>query len=143
VKVTDGDAAIAVKAHLPPPERRGFILIDPPYEQDDEARRAVQMLRDGCRRFATGVFALWYPVTGDCLSDQVVEQAQALGLAKMLKVELRVRKAVAEGGLAGSGLILVNPPWPLAEEFAVLGPALCDRLRQNDGAGWALDWLSA
>jgi 23S rRNA (adenine2030-N6)-methyltransferase len=142
VKVVEGDAAIAVKAHLPPPERRGFILIDPPYEVNDEARRAVQMLRDGYRRFATGAFALWYPVTGDRLSEQVAAHAKDLGLAKMLKVELLVRRAVPEGGLAGSGLILVNPPWPLADELAVLGPALRDRMRQDDGARWSLDWLT-
>lgn len=141
VKVTDGDAAIAVKAHLPPSERRGFILIDPPYEQDDEARRAVQMLRDGYRRFATGAFALWYPVTGDGLSEQVAAQAKKLDIAKLLKIELLVRRAAPDGGLAGSGLILVNPPWPLADELAILGPALCDRMRQDDGAGWSLDWL--
>jgi 23S rRNA (adenine2030-N6)-methyltransferase len=143
VKITEGEAAIAIKAHLPPPERRGFVLIDPPYEQEDEARRAVQMLRDGHRRFATGAFALWYPVTGDGLSDRVVAEAKALDLAKMLKIELRVREAVREGGLAGSGLILVNPPWPLADELAVLGSALRDRLKQNDGASWSLDWLTA
>jgi 23S rRNA (adenine2030-N6)-methyltransferase len=143
VKVSEGDAAIAVRANLPPAERRGFILIDPPYEQDDEARRAVQMLREGYRRFATGAFALWYPVTGDGLSDHLIEQARALGLAKMLKAELLVRQALPESGLAGSGLILVNPPWPLADELAMLGRALCERLRQNDGARWSLDWLTA
>lgn len=143
VKVTEDDAAIAVKAHLPPPERRGFILIDPPYERDDEARRAVQMLRDGHRRFATGAFALWYPVTGDGLSDRIVKEAQALAIPKMLKAELLVRKPVPEEGLAGSGLILINPPWPLADELERLGPALGERLEQSDGARWSLDWLSA
>jgi 23S rRNA (adenine2030-N6)-methyltransferase len=142
VKLTAGDAAIAVKANLPPPERRGFILIDPPYEREDEARHAVQMLREGCRRFATGAFALWYPMTGDGLSEAIVAQAKALGLAKMLKAELRVREVLPEGGLAGSGLVLVNPPWPLADELALLGPALRDRLRQNDGARWSLEWLT-
>jgi 23S rRNA (adenine2030-N6)-methyltransferase len=142
VKLTEGDASIAVKAHLPPPDRRGFVLIDPPYEQEDEARRAVQVLREGYRRFATGAFALWYPVTGDGLSEEIVAQSKALGLPRMLKVELRVREALREGGLAGSGLVLVNPPWPLADELAVLGPALCDRLRQNEGARWSLDWLT-
>ncbi|MGE3874746.1 MAG: 23S rRNA (adenine(2030)-N(6))-methyltransferase RlmJ [Parvibaculaceae bacterium] len=142
VQITEEDAAVAVKAHLPPPERRGFILIDPPYEQEDEGRRAVRILRDGHRRFATGAFALWYPVTGDGLSDHIVAQAKTLGLGKMLKVELRVREAMPEGGLAGSGLVLVNPPWPMADELAVLGPALRDRLRQNDGARWSLDWLA-
>jgi 23S rRNA (adenine2030-N6)-methyltransferase len=141
VTLVEGDAAIAVKAHLPPPERRGFILIDPPYEREDEARRAVQMLRDGHRRFATGAFALWYPVTGDGLSQLIAEEAQALAIPKMLKIELLVRKAVPGGGLAGSGLILINPPWPLADELAVLGPALCERLGQGDGAASSLEWL--
>lgn len=143
VMLVEGDAAIAVKAHLPPAERRGFILIDPPYEREDEARRAVQMLRDGHRRFATGAFVLWYPVTGDGLSEMIVQEAQALAIPKMLRSELLVRKAVPEGGLAGSGLILVNPPWPLADELAVLGPALRERLGQSDGAAWSLDWLGA
>lgn len=142
VSLAEGDAAIAVKAHLPPPERRGFILIDPPYEREDEARRAVQMLQDGYRRFATGAFALWYPVTGDGLSDRLGKEAQALAYPKMLKVELLVRKAAPEGGLAGSGLILVNPPWPLADELAVLGPELCARLKQTEDAKWSLDWLT-
>lgn len=141
VVLVEGDAAIAVKAHLPPPERRGFILIDPPYEREDEARRAVQMLRDGHRRFATGAFALWYPVTGDGLSDVIVKEAQALAIPKMVKAELLVRKPVPGGGLAGSGLILVNPPWPLTDELALLGPFLCERLKQGNGALWSLDWL--
>lgn len=143
VVLVEGDAAIAVKAHLPPPERRGFILIDPPYEREDEARRAMQMLRDGHRRFATGAFALWYPVTGDGLSQVIAKEAQALAIPKMLKIELLVRKAVPDGGLAGSGLILINPPWPLTDELAILGPALCERLSQSDGAAWSLDWLGA
>ena len=143
VTIYEGDAAIAVKAHLPPPERRGFILIDPPYELDDEPRRAVQMLRDGHRRFATGAFALWYPVTGDGLARLVAKEAQALAMPKMLKAELLVREVIVDRGLAGSGLILVNPPWPLADELNMLGPALCKRLRQDDGARWSLDWLSA
>lgn len=142
VSLAEGDAAIAVKAHLPPPERRGFILIDPPYEREDEARRAIQMLQDGYRRFATGAFALWYPVTGDGLSDRLGKEAQALAFPKMLKAELLVRKVVAEGGLAGSGLILVNPPWPLADELAALGPDLCARLRQSEDARWSLEWLT-
>lgn len=142
VMLSEDDAAVVVKAHLPPPERRGFILIDPPYEREDEARRAVKMLRDGHRRFATGAFALWYPVTGDGLSDLIIRETLALAIPKTLKAELLVRHAVKEGGLAGSGLVLVNPPWPLADELARLGPALLARLRQNEGARWSLDWLS-
>jgi 23S rRNA (adenine2030-N6)-methyltransferase len=142
VALSEADAAVVVKAHLPPPERRGFILIDPPYEREDEARRAVKMLRDAHHRFATGAYALWYPVTGDGLSDLIAREVSALSIPKTLKAELLVRRAVTDGGLAGSGLILINPPWPTAEELAVLGPALLERLRQNDGARWMLDWLT-
>ena len=81
-------------------------------------------------------------MTGDGLSDRLVKEAQALGFPKMLKAELLVRQALPEGGLAGSGLILVNPPWPLADELAALGPELCERMRQTGGAKWSLDWLS-
>ena len=101
------------------------------------------MLRDGHRRFATGAFALWYPVTGDGLARLVAKEAQALAIPKMLKAELLVREVIVDRGLAGSGLILVNPPWPLADELNMLGPALCKRLRQDDGARWSLDWLNA
>lgn len=141
VTLSEADAAVVVKAHLPPPERRGFILIDPPYEREDEARRAIKMLCDAHRRFATGAYALWYPVTGDGLSDLIAREVSALAIPKTLKAELLVRRAVTEGGLAGSGLILINPPWPLAEELALLGPALLERLWQTDGARWTLDWL--
>jgi 23S rRNA (adenine2030-N6)-methyltransferase len=65
VKVTELDADICIKANLPPPERRGVILIDPPYEVKNEAERAIRMIRHGLRRFAQGVFILWYPVKAD------------------------------------------------------------------------------
>jgi 23S rRNA (adenine2030-N6)-methyltransferase len=143
IRVTADDAAVAIKANLPPPERRGLILADPPYEREDEAMRAAGMLRQGLRRFATGAYLLWYPVTGDGLSEQVVAGAAALGAAKMLLVELRVRAAVPEGGLAGSGLIIVNPPWPLETELPVLVPALCERLAQTEDASSKAEWLAS
>lgn len=143
MQVSGQDATIAVKANLPPPERRGLVLIDPPYERDDEASRAVKTLREGARRFGTGAFILWYPVTGDGSSERIIEDAAALQLPKTLRVELRVRAAVPDGGLAGSGLIIVNPPWPLEDELPVLGPALARRLAQTDEASCSIEWLTA
>lgn len=139
VRVTREDGRIAVKAALPPDERRGLILIDPPYEQPGEEARALKTLRDGIRRFATGTFMLWYPVTGDGLSQRLVEAAVSAGFPRMLRAELLVREPREDGGLAGSGLIIVNPPWPLGDELAVLGPALRDRLGQDDGARWTFE----
>ncbi len=141
VRATREEAGVAVKANLPPAERRGIVLIDPPYERGDDADRALTMLRQGYKRFATGCFMLWYPVTGDGLSDRLVAAAAGEGMARMLVVELLVRPVTINGGLAGSGLIIVNPPWPLADELPVLAPALAQRLRQGEPA-WKVQWLT-
>ncbi|MFO1090500.1 MAG: 23S rRNA (adenine(2030)-N(6))-methyltransferase RlmJ [Hyphomicrobiales bacterium] len=135
------DALSAVKATLPPPERRGIILIDPPYEKNDEAVRAIAALREGAKRFATGTFLLWYPVTGDGLSDRLVADAVALKLPKTLDVRLMVRAAVPDGGLAGSGVIVVNPPWTLTDALDRLLKPLADRLRQSNECEGGWRWL--
>jgi 23S rRNA (adenine2030-N6)-methyltransferase len=124
VAITKLDAGVAIKAQLPPPERRGLILIDPPYEAADEVERTVRALAQGLKRFATGVFCLWYPITGDGLDARLKEAVEALTLPEYLIAELLVRAPVYEGGLAGSGLIIVNPPWQLDQEIALIIPAL-------------------
>ena len=103
VKVLRLDAEICVKANLPPPERRGVVLIDPPYEEAGEAAKAARMLAEGVQRFATGVFLLWYPLKAKGDEEVCLEAARALGLPGTLKAELRVREAFKEGGLAGTG----------------------------------------
>lgn len=142
VRITNRDADLVVKAQLPPPERRGIVLIDPAYEATDEAGRAIAMLAEGHRRFASGIFVLWYPVTGDDLSRRIERDAKALALPKTLDIRLDVRQPVRGGGLAGSGLLIVNPPWPLEETLRDLLPELVERLRQGRGAGSTLAWLT-
>jgi 23S rRNA (adenine2030-N6)-methyltransferase len=142
VRITNRDADLVVKAQLPPPERRGIVLIDPAYEATGEADRAIAMLAEGHRRFATGIFALWYPVTGDDLSRRIERDAKALALPKTVDVRLDVRQPVSGAGLAGSGLLIVNPPWQLEETLRDLLPELVERLRQGRGAGSALAWLT-
>jgi 23S rRNA (adenine2030-N6)-methyltransferase len=142
VRITNRDADLVVKAQLPPPERRGIVLIDPAYEATDEAGRAIAMLAEGHRRFASGIFVLWYPVTGDDLSRRIERDAKALALPKTLDLRLDVRKPVSGAGLAGSGLLIVNPPWPLEETLRDLLPELVERLRQGRGAGSSLAWLT-
>ncbi len=128
VRVTGVDAEICIKANSPPPERRGLVLIDPPYEQTDEADRAVRMLAEGIRRFATGCFILWYPLKADGLAEKLCEGVKALAVSGTLHCEMRVKEPFREGGLAGSGLLIVNPPWRLDSELALLVPALAQRL---------------
>ena len=141
VSVTGVDAGVSIKANLPPPERRGLVLIDPPYEQKNEAARAVAMLAEGLRRFATGCFMLWYPVKADGLADGLGDAVERLGVPGTLKVELRVREAFGEGGLAGSGLVIVNPPWQLDRDLEILLPALARRLGLGNWGQGSVCWL--
>ena len=129
--VTRLDALVFVKSQLPPPERRGLILIDPPYEKTDEVEQALRMLGEGLRRFATGAFVLWFPITGDGL-DQRLKDAVAAMSVNALAVEMTVRTVRPDGGLAGSGMIIVNPPWTLKDELEVVAPDLAERLSQGD-----------
>lgn len=141
IMVTCRDAEELVKGSLPPPERRGLVLIDPPYEVADETERALRILAQGLRRFATGVFVLWYPLKAGDAAATIAREAAALGVAGTLKVELRIREAFKGGGLAGSGLIVVNPPWTLDHELRVILPALAERLGLGTWGHGCVDWL--
>lgn len=141
VDVVSMDAEICIKSKLPPPERRAVILIDPPYEMKDEAERALRMLRQGLRRFAPGVFVLWYPLKADAIGGTIASEVQSLGIAATLKAELRVREAFSGGGLAGSGVVILNTPWKLDEDLRLIVPALAGRLGLGTWGHAAVDWL--
>ena len=143
VTVTERDALACVKTSLPPPERRGLVLIDPPYEVKDEAARALLILEQGLRRFASGIFLLWYPLKADAVAAQILSGAAALGVQATLQVELRIREAFAGGGLAGSGLVIVNTPWQLDEELSLIVAALAQRLGLGAWGQATVKWLVA
>lgn len=142
VTVLGLDAGVCVKANLPPPERRGVVLIDPPYEQKGEAAKAARILADGVARFAGGVFLLWYPVKAKGDEATVIEAAKALGRPGTLMAELRLREAFKEGGLAGSGLIVAGAPWKLDEELQIVMPALAGRLGLGNWGRHDVAWLT-
>jgi 23S rRNA (adenine2030-N6)-methyltransferase len=138
------DAWTAAKALLPPPERRGLVLIDPPYEAAGEVARALDGLAAAHRRFAAGLFCLWYPIKAQAEADTLARLAAALGLPKTLRAELTVRRADRADRLNGCGLILVNPPWRLPAELSVLMPALAKRLADEAArfrGGTRIEWL--
>ena len=139
--ITGIDAMVLMKANLPPPERRGLVLIDPSYEVKNERELVMEALQYGLRRFATGVFLIWYPVKGSDYAEQFCAALQGLGIPAMMKIELRVREAFDGGGLAGSGLIVVNPPYGLEAEMKVLGPALAERLGIGTWGRTDVAWL--
>jgi 23S rRNA (adenine2030-N6)-methyltransferase len=128
VKVTVLDFVTSVKAELPFDQRRGLVLIDPPYEDKRETEFVVRALREGIKRFATGVFLVWYPVKGTQFAEDFLKAVLQLGIGNMLRCEMRVRESFDGGGLAGSGVLVVNPPYQLREKLEILLPALAERL---------------
>jgi 23S rRNA (adenine2030-N6)-methyltransferase len=114
------DGYTALNAYVPPKERRGLVLVDPPFEQPDEFERLADALAGAHRKWPTGIYALWYPIKDD-RPQAFSRRLTRLGLPRTLQAELILP---SREGLRGSGLILVNPPWRLPDELAVLLPAL-------------------
>ena len=142
IAVTGVDAAICIKANLPPPERRGLILIDPAYEQRDDAERVLRLLRQGLHRFATGCFIVWYPLKAGDVAARLCTGAAGLQPKNILRIELQVRESFEAGGLAGSGLIVVNPPWQLDQDLKTITPALAGRLGRGSWGRAGVEWLA-
>ncbi len=138
-KVSNLDAWIAIKALLPPPERRGVILIDPPFEQADEFEKLVDALANGLRRFANGVYLVWYPVKDQAQASRFVAKVSALGCRKMLDVRLTVSEPFAGLGLTEAGLLILNPPFSLKSELERILPYLATLLSEGRGSGFRLD----
>jgi 23S rRNA (adenine2030-N6)-methyltransferase len=124
--VRQADGYKVLKALLPPPERRGLVLIDPPFETDDEFERLLRALRQGVRRFATGCYALWYPIKDEAAAVFAGE----LAAFKPLILELRLA-AVEPGKLAACALAVVNPPWRFEEAMREALPWIAARLGEG------------
>jgi len=138
-KVLALDGWQALRALLPPKERRGLVLIDPPFEEPGELQRLRDGLVDGLRRFATGTYMLWLPIKDQHQIAGFEMAMRELELEKILWVELRVAPIAAVGPLAATALVIVNPPFGLAEDLTVLLPFLADRLASEPGSGgWEL-----
>jgi 23S rRNA (adenine2030-N6)-methyltransferase len=123
VEVRQADGYKVLKAVLPPPERRGLVLIDPPFEASDEFERLLRAVRQALRRFATGCYALWYPIKDDAAEVFARELAEL----KPLTLELRLDGA-DPGKLAVCGLAVINPPWRFEEAMREALPWIARQL---------------
>jgi 23S rRNA (adenine2030-N6)-methyltransferase len=135
------DGWIALFANIPPKERRGLILIDPPFEETADFARLSDALAQAHRKWPSGLYVLWYPIKAREAPDALARRLRRLDLPKILRCELAVAPPRAEAALTGSGLIIVNPPFPLERELRVLLPALARSLAA--AGGYRLDWLAA
>lgn len=141
-KILPQDGWQALAAHLPPRERRGLVLVDPPFEEAGEFHRLAEGLAAAHRRFATGIVMLWYPIKDLRAVDAFRREVGALRLPKTLRVELDFAEVRRADLLSGSGLIIVNPPFTLADEMRTILTALAPLLAQ-DGKGRArVSWLT-
>jgi 23S rRNA (adenine2030-N6)-methyltransferase len=136
------DGWTALKAYVPPKERRGLVLVDPPFEDPSDFQELGRGLEAAHRKWPTGIYMLWYPLKGRDAPAALARSLRRAGIAKILRAELRVGPTAEDGPLGGCGLILVNPPWPLEGELALMLPALAKALTRGSAAGFGLDWLA-
>lgn len=136
VKVLALDGWTALKALLPPKERRGLVLIDPPFEARDDFEKLAQAVAEARRRFATGTLILWYPVKDPMTADAFCDAAREAAGDKALRTELLIRAPADVERLNGCGMLIVNPPWTLREKLEVLLPFLTARLARAPGGSW-------
>jgi 23S rRNA (adenine2030-N6)-methyltransferase len=141
VRVIHLDGWLSLGAHLPPKERRGVVLVDPPFEEAGEFGRIVSGLARAHRRWPGGIYALWYPIKDRKAVDGFRKDLQASGIAKVLDIELTVRPTSETPRLDGSGMIVVNPPYRLDDELKAILPTLAELLSQASGGGWRVEWL--
>lgn len=135
ISVRAVDGFDALRSVLPPPSRRGLALIDPSYEDKADYGKVVAAMRDALKRFATGIYAIWYPTVQRDESHRLAGELQKLTEGDWLHAALKVSAPPADGlGLYGSGLFVFNPPWNLEAALGESMPLLA-RLLGQDGKG--------
>lgn len=141
IKVLEGDAWALLPGLLPPPERRGLVFIDPPFEQENEFRAIAENVGRALQRWATGTYAVWYPLKGQREVDGFARRMAALPAGRTLRFEISRYAVQRVDRLNGCGMIILNPPWRLDEELRVIGGYLT-RLFAREGDGLLrLDWI--
>lgn len=139
IKTLTMDGWTALNAYVPPKERRGVVLVDPPFEAENDFPRLASGLAAAHRKWATGIYALWYPIKGRREPDALAKRLRRLPLAKALRAELLVNPLSDPERLNGAGLIVVNPPWTLENELFALLPALAGILGREGKGGFRVD----
>jgi len=119
---------------LPPPSRRGLVLLDPPFESPDEFSALAQTVREAVRKFATGIGLVWYPIKSEAEANAFVGEVLAGGIAKALTVDARV--TAPEGKLNRAGLLVINPPYGFEAGIREAGQLVAPRLKGEIALAW-------
>ncbi len=141
VSIHELDGYVSLRAMLPPPERRALVLIDPPFEAQDEFSQITTALREGLRRLPGGVFAVWYPLTGRARVDDFFTAVRALRPPPTLACELAVLRESSPVKMKGCGLMLLNPPWQFEALARPVLAHLASVLAQEPGGVGRVEWI--
>jgi 23S rRNA (adenine2030-N6)-methyltransferase len=142
VRVIELDGWLALGAHLPPKEKRGLVLIDPPFEKPDEFDTILKGIARAHRRWPGGTYAIWYPIKKTGEVERFRKGLAALAIPSILDIRLTTRAATPEPRLHGCGMAVINPPYLLEAEMAALLPYLARTLALDDTADGRAVWLA-
>jgi len=137
VKAIEIDGFTGLKAYVPPPERRGLVLIDPPFERRDEYELMFDALAGALKKWPGGTYMIWQPVKEPDVAEAFCRAVGGLA-SDCLRLDLQVETPQPGRPLARTGLLVVNPPYALEEEMRILLPALAERLARGAGAEFSL-----
>jgi len=140
VGVHHRDGYEAIGAFTPPPERRGLVFIDPPYEKTDEAATLARAMANGLKKWPTGIFLAWYPIKDRLIADSLADAVVSTPFPKTLRAEFQIRPR-DDQTLTGGGIVVCNTPWRLDEALTALGQDL-SRLLGDGSASCRVDWLT-
>jgi 23S rRNA (adenine2030-N6)-methyltransferase len=141
-KVMRLDGWVGLYGLIPPKERRGLVLIDPPYEEPDELARAVPRLARAVEKWPTGIFAFWYPIKDRRETDGFAAALRKSIGREALRLELLVDDPADRTRLNGSGLLVINPPWTLAADAEAMLPAMAERLARGGYGAYLCERLT-
>jgi len=141
-RITQLDAWDIFGTHLPPKEKRGLVLVDPPFEEKGEFTRMVQGLEKAHKRWPGGTYAFWYPIKEPEEVEAYVKALKRTGIPKILRLELTIRAPSAPPRLHGTGMVVVNPPFVLEEEMRKVLPVLAELLSDEGRGRWSVDWVA-
>ncbi|HTV69385.1 MAG TPA: 23S rRNA (adenine(2030)-N(6))-methyltransferase RlmJ [Rhizobiaceae bacterium] len=141
-RIIELDGWLAMGAHLPPKEKRGLVLVDPPFEEPGEFDRLVAGLTKAHKRWPGGIYALWYPIKDRRAVNAFRTDLAETGIPTIVDIRFEIRPPSPEPRLDGSGLVVVNPPFTLESELNVLLPALAKILGEDGGARFGVEWLT-
>ncbi|MES2830712.1 MAG: 23S rRNA (adenine(2030)-N(6))-methyltransferase RlmJ [Pseudomonadota bacterium] len=140
VMIKKADGFLGLKALLPPPSRRALVLLDPSYEDKGDYKRVKDALQDALVRFATGTYAVWYPMLQRMESRQLPDKLKRLTANGWVDVTLTIAAPAPDGfGLHSSGMFILNPPYTLEPMLRAIMPFLADALGRDTGAGFTVD----